>query len=82
MWLGVCAIAAGPFFVPGASAEAQSPCKGLQQSACDADASCSWVKSFVTKAGRQVDAYCRKKPVRKASAAKAVSDRAEEEASR
>jgi hypothetical protein len=44
------------------SAAMASSCKGLSQSKCSANAACSWVKSYKTKSGKKVDAYCRAKP--------------------
>ncbi len=38
-----------------------SPCKGLDQTACTANANCSWIKSYTTKKGHTVNAFCRKK---------------------
>jgi hypothetical protein len=45
----------------GASLAAESPCKGLDNAACAQNAVCSWVKSYKTKAGHDVKAFCRKK---------------------
>ncbi len=50
------------------SAKAQSVCKGLVQAECSANAACGWVKGFTTKTGRQVSAFCRKKPARNKTA--------------
>jgi len=36
-------------------------CKGLQQDACSSDNSCSWIKSYSTKTGKTIKAYCRNK---------------------
>jgi len=36
-------------------------CKGMTKSACSTSTSCSWVKSYKTKKGVKVDAYCRNK---------------------
>lgn len=41
---------------------AASTCKGLQQDACSRDNSCSWIKSYSTKSGKTIKAYCRNKP--------------------
>jgi hypothetical protein len=38
---------------------AKGECKGMSKSACSADKSCSWVKSYVTKTGKKVGPYCR-----------------------
>jgi hypothetical protein len=45
-----------------------SECKGLDQTSCAGKERCSWVKSFKTKKGREVSAFCRKKPERKQAA--------------
>lgn len=44
-----------------------SPCKGLEQKACTANAACSWVRATTRKDGRKVRAYCRIKSNRSAS---------------
>lgn len=49
------------------SASAASQCKGLDIKACDAQASCTWIKSYQTKKGSTINAYCRTKPVNKSS---------------
>ena len=41
------------------SVQAASQCKGLDNSACDANAACGWVDSYVRKDGREVSAFCR-----------------------
>lgn len=38
---------------------AASDCKGLQNSACDANASCRWVDGYQRKDNRKVKAFCR-----------------------
>lgn len=45
-------------------AGAASQCKSLSQDACAANASCTWVDSYTRKDGREIQAYCRKAPVR------------------
>ena len=50
------------------SALAENKCKGMSQSVCTADASCSWVKSYVRSDKRKVDAYCRVKSGKKKEA--------------
>jgi len=40
---------------------AASACKGLNNSACAASASCGWVESYQRKDGRTVKAFCRTK---------------------
>ncbi len=49
---------------------AASACKGLDNSACSASASCGWVDSYQRKDGRTVKAFCRTKSVAKRSSAK------------
>jgi len=51
---------------------AAGTCKGLQQDACSSDNSCSWVKSYSTKSGKTIKAYCRNKS--KPGSKKAVPD--------
>ena len=46
-----------------------SPCKGLTEAACGANGACTWVKGYKTKKGKDMSAYCRKKPEKKADAA-------------
>lgn len=53
------------------SQAADSPCKGLGQEPCQAQG-CSWVKSYKTTKGKEVAAFCRKKPERKATSAAAA----------
>lgn len=45
-----------------AAAKKASPCKGLDQNACAANAECTWIKP---KKGKE---YCRKAPAKKAPA--------------
>lgn len=49
----------------GASAAQESECKGLEQQRCVTEATCSWVRSYKTAKGTEVNAFCRRKPVRK-----------------
>jgi hypothetical protein len=37
-----------------------SACKGLEESACNGNASCIWVSGYTTKNGNTVSAYCRR----------------------
>ena len=53
------------------SQAAESPCKRLAQEPCQAQG-CSWVKSYKTAKGKEVAAFCRKKPERKATTAAAA----------
>jgi len=50
---------------------ADSPCKRLAQEPCQAQG-CSWVKSYKTTKGKEVAAFCRKKPERKTTSAAAA----------
>ena len=50
------------------SRAAESPCKRLGQEPCQAQG-CSWVKAYKTTKGKDVAAFCRKKPERKATSA-------------
>lgn len=52
--------------VKKAPKKAASPCKGLAETACGANAGCSWIKATKTKKGKDVKAYCRLKPAKKA----------------
>lgn len=36
-------------------------CKGMSKSKCESSSDCSWVKSYKTKTGKSVNAYCRTK---------------------
>ena len=45
---------------------ADSACKRLAREPCQAQG-CSWVKSYKTAKGKEVAAFCRKKPERKAT---------------
>ncbi len=59
--------------IPGSAFAAASECKGLDKSGCDGQSGCSWVKSYKTAKGKQVSAFCRKKPERKKSTQAAVA---------
>lgn len=50
----------------GSTAVASKACKGMSQQACSASSDCTWVKGYVSKSGKQVDAYCRAKGAKKA----------------
>jgi hypothetical protein len=50
------------------SQAADSPCKGLGQEPCQAQG-CSWVKSHKRAGGKDIAAFCRKKPERKSTSA-------------
>ncbi|MGB0083967.1 MAG: hypothetical protein WBP94_01140 [Rhodomicrobiaceae bacterium] len=52
---------------------AASICKGLDKSGCDGQTRCSWVKSHKTAKGKDVAAFCRKKPERKKANEAAVA---------
>ncbi|MEE9356718.1 MAG: hypothetical protein V3U75_14100 [Methylococcaceae bacterium] len=62
------------------SADAASICKGFSKSKCGATTQCGWVKSYKTKRGTTVEAFCRgkrgSKTVKKKSATKKVSSNA------
>ena len=51
----------------GATSVQAAQCKGLSQSKCEGAAECSWVKSYKSKSGNTVDAYCRSKPSKSSS---------------
>ncbi len=42
-----------------------SPCKGLDQTTCQGNKICSWVRAHKTAKGRDVSAFCRKRPEKK-----------------
>lgn len=49
-------------FASAQTAFAASPCKGMAQDSCAADAQCAWVDSYTRKDGRAVAAHCKLKP--------------------
>lgn len=51
----------------GALSAAESACKGLQNGPCKQNESCSWVKSYKLKNGKDISGFCRKKATRKQS---------------
>ena len=60
----ISAFAAGAFLLLSAGAPAiaaDSACKGLAKTKCEGASSCSWVKGYKTKEGKNVAAYCRTK---------------------
>ncbi len=59
--LGAVSVAAALVGTPIVSS-AESACKGLEQAACAAKASCSWTNSYTRNDGKQVSGYCRTKP--------------------
>lgn len=52
---------------PAKTAKEASPCKGLAEAAC-VPPQCRWIGPTKTKAGKERRGYCRKAPVKKASA--------------
>jgi hypothetical protein len=56
---------AAPVEVSAASSE----CKGLDQANCQGKTICSWVKAHKTSKGKEIAAFCRKKPEKKTSQA-------------
>jgi hypothetical protein len=65
-----------------APATAATACKGLSQAQCtSASANCSWIKSYQTKSGSTVQAYCRAKPSKKNKATAAKSSSASKDKS-
>ena len=53
--------------VPFTSALAASPCKGMAQPVCQADAQCAWVDGYTRKDGRAVASHCKRKPVKQSA---------------
>jgi hypothetical protein len=51
------------------SLNVSAACKGQAENACVADASCTWVASYVRKDGAAVNGYCRSKGGNSAAAA-------------
>ena len=43
------------------SVSAAGACKGLENEACNSNASCSWVEGYERKDGRKVKSFCRSK---------------------
>ena len=41
--------------------KAPSPCAGLEETACKANAACSWYRETTTKKGQKRKAHCQKK---------------------
>ncbi|MCX7632490.1 MAG: hypothetical protein N2Z22_04060 [Turneriella sp.] len=60
---------AAVFLAFGKMLYADSPCKGLDESACKANDKCTWVSGYTQKDGDKVKAYCRAKPGQGDSAA-------------
>jgi len=54
------------------SQAAESACKRLGQEPCQAQG-CSWVKSYKTTKGKDIAAFCRKKPERSKATSAAVA---------
>jgi outer membrane biosynthesis protein TonB len=55
------------------AATAAKACKGLSKSSCSSNTNCSWVKSYTTKTGAKVNAYCRTKSGKKSSSPSTAS---------
>jgi hypothetical protein len=49
---------------------ADAACKGLATEACSGNGSCSWVKPYKTKKGKEIAGFCRKKVGKKSTQAK------------
>lgn len=64
----IVAFVAMALFGPVSARAADSACKGLEQTRCESQG-CSWVKSYKTAKGRDVSAFCRKKPEKKNTSA-------------
>ena len=59
------ALVAMALMAPERVSAAASACKGLDQTTCQGSKICSWVKGHKTTKGRDVSAFCRKKPEKK-----------------
>ena len=68
MLTGALVVGGAVVAVSVSSQAAESPCKRLAQEPCQAQG-CSWVKSYKTTKGKDVAAFCRKKPERKSTSA-------------
>ena len=44
---------------------APSPCAGLEEAVCKANAACTWYRETTTKKGQKRKAHCQKKPTPK-----------------
>ncbi|MDJ0738864.1 MAG: hypothetical protein QNJ91_04060 [Gammaproteobacteria bacterium] len=64
-FLAPAALLFGGFVAMSASA-APSHCKGMSESVCASDSSCTWVQGYVRKDGRQVSSHCKLARGRKA----------------
>ena len=53
-------------------------CKGLTEAKCTASDSCAWVGSYKTKAGKEVEAYCRNKASKKQGMEKSKDEKADD----
>ena len=51
----------GSSFLFLSSVQAASACKGLEQTVCETEQYCGWVKGYSRKDGREVKAFCRAK---------------------
>ena len=67
--MGHALILAAAFALTGSIA-ADSACKGLGESECKGNESCTWVSGYSQKDGDKVKAYCRAKPGKGDSAEK------------
>ena len=57
---------------------AASQCKGLENSACRANTSCSWVEGYKRKDGKSVNSFCRAKAKPKALTKKSTGNKTTE----
>lgn len=68
LFLGVFVAGMAVIAASGSAVAADSPCKGLDNAACTKAEACGWVKTYKTKKGRVVNAFCRKKSTPKPKA--------------
>ena len=52
----------------------ESPCKGLEESACEAKDACRWVEGYTRKDGVKVSSHCRKGAKSKGAASSGDKD--------
>lgn len=70
-------IRTGAVFIACLVAQGQvsaADCKGQAEATCKSDTACSWVAGYERKDGRKVNAFCRSKPAKKASAEVSSAD--------
>jgi hypothetical protein len=72
-WISMAALAASLCMAQLPAAQA-AECKGMSDKKCNAADSCSWVKTYTTKAGKTVQGYCRNKSAAKKKSTSSAKD--------